>query len=93
MGQHHPVGKRLDEADEPFVANCSLHDGLEWPDAIEEATDAPRVLARKPPTLLHLALLVYHANADILLMEVDADKLHDVLLVWKLGESIKRYES
>src|SRR5262249_45756785 len=89
VGQDQPLGQGLQQLPEPFVAGGGLDDRLEGPQPVEAAADAFDVATSQPLAADEVALLVERFDWDSLLVEVDADEVHGVLLVWKEGQLLQ----
>src|SRR5262245_55695873 len=79
MGQYEPLGERFHQPSEPFVRGRCLDDHLEGRQLGEEFVDPLFVQAGESPAVLDSParrVLDHHANADTVLMEVDADVVH-----------------
>ena len=88
MGQHPVLGQVFDQEQKPLVAARRFDDDLESPELLEEAADFLRLFAPqsfRPGDFAFPCFFHHDTNADSLLVEIDADKLHDKLLVWKRG--------
>jgi hypothetical protein len=82
VGQHQPLGQRLQPLPQPLVAGGRLDDRLERSQAGEEGLDLVRLGTGEGLALQDLPLLVADAQGDTLLVEVDADEVHGWLLLW-----------
>src|SRR5206468_10601437 len=82
MGQDQPICQRLKQQPQPLITGGSLDNGLEGTQGRKELADLLRRQTRQRLSRQHLSFLVNNANADSLLVEVDADEVHGALLVW-----------
>jgi len=77
IGQYDPLGQGLDQVDQPLIAGGGLDGGLERSEIFEELGDRFRLTALESPPSQDSEFFVHDADRDSLLVEVDADVLHD----------------
>jgi hypothetical protein len=93
MGQHDTIGPGLDQLDEPFVAGGGLDRQLKGGLLGEILPQSRFVVAGHFALFEHFSVFIYEANADSLLVEVDADKIHGMAPFVEIGKALQYFSN